>query len=318
MPPVSNERLAELTDRLENGIKELYASGRYAEYLAAMAKFHHYSYGNVMLILLQCPTASNVAGYNTWKKVFDRQVKRGERGIQILAPCSYQRATMVEKKDPTTGQTLYGADGKPIKEPGYVSTTSFRIVHVFDVSQTEGRELPNIAASELSGDVEGFEDISARLSALSPLPIEFGPVPGTAKGYASHMEGRIVIKPGMSQVQTLKTMIHEIAHGKLHSPDFLEDNPKPKREKEVEAESVAYVVCQHFGIDTSDYSFGYVAGWSRGRELNELKASLDVIHSTAGNIIDAIQPPPQRSQERELSQAPQKNRQREPQKAKRK
>lgn len=317
MPPISDERLSELTDRLENGIKELYTSGRYAEYLAAMAKFHHYSYGNVMLILLQCPTASNVAGYNTWKKVFDRQVKRGERGIQILAPCSYQRAAMVEKKDPTTGQTLYGADGKPIKEPGYVSTTSFRIVHVFDVSQTEGRELPNIAASELSGDVEGFEDISARLSALSPLPIMFGTIPGTAKGYASHLEGRIVIKPGMSQVQTLKTMIHEIAHGKLHSPDFLEDNPKPRREKEVEAESVAYVVCQHFGIDTSDYSFGYVAGWSRGRELNELKASLDIIHTTAGEIIDAIQPP-QRSQEQELSQAPRKSCQRKSLKAKRK
>ena len=318
MPPVSDERLAELTDRLENGIKELYASGRYAEYLAAMSKFHRYSYKNALLIVLQCPTATRVAGYKVWKEEFERQVKRGEHGILIFAPSQRKRAAMVEKKDPSTGQTLYGPDGKPLMEPGFAVATHFVPVYVFDVGQTEGKELPNIAVSELSGEVENFEDISARLSALSPLPIEFGPVPGTAKGYASHMEGKIVIKPGMSQVQTLKTMIHEIAHGILHSPDFLEDNPKPRREKEVEAESVAYVVCQHFGIDTSDYSFGYVAGWSRGKELNELKASLDVIHSTAGNIIDAIQPPPQRSQERELSQAPQKNRQRKPKKAKRK
>lgn len=316
MPPVSNERLSELTDRLENGIKELYTSGRYAEYLTSLAKFHHYSYGNVMLIMLQYPTASNVAGYNTWKKVFDRRVKRGERGIQILAPCPIQRAAMVEKKDPITGQTLYSADGKPIKEPGFERATHFRVVTVFDISQTEGRELPNIVVPELSGDVSGFEEKSARLCALSPLPIEFGPVPGTAKGYASHMEGRIVIRPGMSQTQTLKTMIHEIAHGKLHAPDFLEAVPKPRREKEVEAESVAYVVCQHLGIDTSDYSFGYVAGWSRGRELNELKTSLDIIHTTAREIIDAIQPP-QRDQEQNLSQVPEKNYQKS-RKAKRK
>lgn len=317
MPPVSEERLAELTDRLESGIKDLYASGRYADYLAAMSKFHSYSYGNALLILFQCPTATNVAGYNTWKNVFDRQVKRGEKGIQILAPCPYQRAAMVEKKDPATGETLYGADGKPVKEPGFVRATRFRIVTVFDVSQTEGRELPNISVSELSGEVTGFEDISARLSALSPLPIVFEAVSGRAKGYCSFDEGRIVVQPGMSQVQTLKTMIHEIAHGKLHPPDFLESNPKLRREKEVEAESVAYVVCQHFGIDTSDYSFGYVAGWSRGRELAELKASLDTIHSTAGEIINAIQPS-QRRQEQELSQAPQKGRQQKPKKAKRK
>ncbi|MDE6282032.1 MAG: ImmA/IrrE family metallo-endopeptidase, partial [Oscillospiraceae bacterium] len=266
----------------------------------------------------QCPTATCVAGYNVWKKEFERQVKRGEHGILIFAPSQRKRAAMVEKKDPSTGQTLYGPDGKPLMEPGFAVATHFVPVYVFDVGQTEGKELPNIAVSELSGEVENFEDISAHLSALSPLPIMFGPVPGTAKGYASHMEGRIVIKPGMSQVQTLKTMIHEIAHGILHAPDFLADQPKQRREKEVEAESVTYVVCQHFGIDTSDYSFGYVAGWSRGRELDELKASLDVIHSTAGNIIDAIQPPLQRSQEQELSQVPQKGRQRKPKKAKRK
>ena len=187
MPPVSNERLAELTDRLENGIKELYASGRYAEYLAAMSKFHHYSYSNALLILFQCPTATCVAGYNVWKKEFERQVKRGEHGILIFAPSKYKQAAMVEKKDPATGQTLYGPDGKPLTEPGFIAATRFVPVYVFDVSQTEGKELPNISVSELSGDVEGFEDISARLSALSPLPIKLGAVPGTAKGNASHL-----------------------------------------------------------------------------------------------------------------------------------
>lgn len=289
MPPVSDERLAELTERLENGIKDLYASGRYADYLAAMSKFHHYSYSNALLILFQCPTATRVAGYKVWKTEFERQVKRGEHGIMIFAPSQHKRAAMVEKKDPATGKTLYGPDGKPLTEPGFVLAKRFVPVYVFDVSQTEGRELPNIGVSELSGEVAGFEDISARLSALSPLPVLLEAFPEKAKGYCSFDEGRIVVQPGMSQVQTIKTMIHEIAHAKLHQPNHLTDRPKQRREKEVEAESVAYVVCQHFGIDTSDYSFGYVAGWSQGRELNELKTSLDIIHTTAGEIIDTIQ-----------------------------
>ncbi len=291
MPPVTDERLAELTDRLENGIKELYASGRYAEYLAAMSKFHHYSFGNALLILLQCPTATSVAGYSDWKKKFGRQVKRHEKGIQILAPCHFTYLVEYEKKDPDTGRTLYGPDGKPLTEKRRENATRFRIATVFDVSQTEGRELPSLV-SELSGDVPDFENVYARLAALCPLPVELGPVPGTAKGYASFAENRVVVRSGMSQVQTIKTLIHETAHAKLHPPDFLSENPKPRQEKEVEAESVAYVVCQHFGINTSDYSLGYVAGWSRGKELAELKASLDVIHSTAGEIINAIQPPP--------------------------
>ena len=291
MPPVTDERLAELTDRLENGIKELYASGHYAEYLAAMSKFHHYSFGNALLILLQCPTATSVAGYNDWKKKFGRQVKRYEKGIQILAPCHFTYLVEYEKRDPDTGRTLYGPDGKPLTEKRRETATRFRIATVFDVSQTEGRELPSLV-SELSGEVPDFENVYARLAALCPLPVELGPVPGTAKGYASFAENRVVVRSGMSQVQTIKTLIHETAHANLHPPDFLSENPKPRQEKEVEAESVAYVVCQHFGIDTSDYSLGYVAGWSRGQELAELKASLDVIHSTAGEIINAIQPPP--------------------------
>lgn len=291
MPPVTDERLAELTDRLENGIKELYASGRYAEYLAAMSKFHHYSFGNALLILLQCPTATSVAGYNDWKKKFGRQVKAQEKSIKILAPCPSRRLVEREKKDPDTGRTLYGPDGKPLMEWRREVVTHYKVVSVFDVSQTEGRELPSLV-SELSGDVPDFENVYARLAALCPLPVELGPVPGTAKGYASFAENRVVVRSGMSQVQTIKTLIHETAHAKLHAPDFLSENPKPRQEKEVEAESVAYVVCQHFGIDTSDYSLGYVAGWSRGKELAELKASLNVIHATAGEIINAIQPPP--------------------------
>ena len=293
MSPVSDERLVELTDRLENGIRDLYASGRYAEYLVAMSKFHRYSFGNALLILLQCPTASTVAGYNTWKKIFGRQVKQGEKGIQILAPCQFTYLVEYQKIDLVTGQPLCGKDGKLLVERRRENATRFKVATVFDVSQTEGRELPNIGVSELTGEVSDFSGIYDRLAALSPLPVEQDHVPGTAKGYTSFMENRIVIKPGMSQVQTIKTLVHEIAHAKLHNPDFLsEEQKKARREKEVEAESVAYVVCQHFGIDTSDYSFGYVAGWSKGRELAELKASLDVIHSTAGEIINTIQPPP--------------------------
>lgn len=310
MAPVSDERLAELTDQLETGIRELYASGRYAEYLAAMSQFHHYSFGNALLILFQFPTASRVAGYNTWKKL-GRQVKRYEKGIKILAPCPYQRAVEQDQKDPETGQTLYGPDGKPLRETRYIPVTHFKAATVFDISQTEGRELPNIGVSELSGDVSDFSALYTRLKALSPLPVEEDHVPSTAKGYTSFIEQRIVLRPGMSQAQTIKTLVHEIAHAKLHDPDILEGAQRPRREKEVEAESVAYVVCQHFGLDTSEYSFGYVAGWSQGRELAELKASLDRIHSTAGEIISAIQPPEQRP---ELERTPQERTQRRPRK----
>lgn len=289
----TDERVAELTDRLESGVKELYASDSYAQYITAMAKFHHYSFGNALLILFQCPHASNVAGYGTWRQL-GRQVKRGEKGIQILAPCGFRAVMEREKIDPRTGQTLYGPDGQPLTEKVNVSPNRFKIAHVFDLSQTEGRELPQIGVSELSGDVADYTGIYDRLAALSPLPVEQEDFQAAAKGYTSFTEGRIVIRPGMSQAQTIKTLVHEIAHAKLHKPaDILAGEPqKKRREKEVEAESVAYVVCQYFGIDTSDYSLAYVAGWSRGKELAELKASLDVIHTTAGEIIDAISPPP--------------------------
>jgi len=293
--PVTDERLAKLTDRLETGIKDLYESGRYAEYLAAMSKFHHYSFGNALLILLQCTTATYVAGYTTWRDTFARQVRRGEKGIQILAPCQFRYVVEREKIDPDTGQIVYGRDRKPLTEKRRESATRFKVATVFDISQTEGRELPNIGVPELTGEVADFAGVYSRLATLSPLPVEQGEVKGTAKGYTSFLENRIVIRPGMSQTQTIKTLVHEIAHAKLHNPEGLTpEQRKQRREKEVEAESVAYVVCQHFGIDTSDYSLGYVAGWSRGRELSELKASLDTIHTAAREIIDAIRPPPPR------------------------
>lgn len=289
----TDERVAELTEKLESGIMDLYASDQYAQYITAMAKFHHYSARNAFLILLQRPDAAFVAGYNTWKEL-GRQVKRGEQGIQILAPCGFEAYQLLEKKDPKTGQTVIGPDGQPetVKKP--ISPNRFRIAHVFDLSQTEGKELPQIGASELTGEVKDFDGIYERLAALSPLPVEQKDFPGGAKGYTSFSDNCVVVRPGMSQVQTIKTLVHEIAHAKLHKPsDILDEAQKKKRrQKEVEAESIAYVVCQYFGIDTSDYSLGYVAGWSKGEELAELKASLDTIHRTAGEIIDAITPPP--------------------------
>ena len=314
MPYETDERVAELTERLENGVKELYASDNYAQYITAMAKFHHYSFGNALLILFQRPQATQVAGYNTWKQL-GRQVKRGEKGIMILAPCNFRASLEREKIDPLTGQALLGPDGKPLTEKVKIAPNRFKIAHVFDLSQTEGRELPQIGVSELTGDVSDYTGIYDRLTAISPLPVVQEDFQRSAKGYTSFTENRVVVKPGMSQVQTIKTLVHEIAHAKLHRPDDILAIPAPgeKRQKEVEAESIAYVVCQHFGIDTSDYSLAYVAGWSRGKELAELKASLNVIHATAGEIIDAISPPLPKP-ERQLSQAPEKK----PKRAKRK
>ena len=316
----TDERVAELTEQLESGIMDLYASDKYAQYISAMAKFHHYSFGNALLILMQRPDASYVAGYNTWKSL-GRQVKQGEKGIMILAPCNFQAYLELEKKDPKTGQTLIGADGQPetVKKP--ISPNRFKIAHVFDMSQTEGKELPQIGVSELTGEVEDFSGIYERLTALSPLPVEQADFPGAAKGYTSFAENRVVVRPGMSQVQTIKTLVHEIAHAKLHNPkDILDETERKKRrQKEVEAESIAYVVCQYYGIDTSDYSLGYVAGWSKGTELAELKASLDTIHRTAGEIIDAITPPPpKREYERtERPERPRRATRRQPQKSRR-
>lgn len=232
----TDERVAELTERLENGIKELYASDSYAQYITAMAKFHHYSFGNALLILFQCPHATNVAGYNTWKQL-GRQVKKGEKGIMILAPCNFQSTLEREKIDPLTGHTLYGPDGQPLTEKVKIAPNRFKIAHVFDVSQTEGQELPQIGVFELSGDVEDYTGIYDRLTGISPLPVVQEDFQRSAKGYTSFVENRVVIKSRMSQVQTIKTLVHEIAHAKRHRPKELLEIPTPAEKRQREAET---------------------------------------------------------------------------------
>ena len=279
-------RVKALTEQLETGVKAVFESEKYKDYLKAMSKFHHYSFGNVMLILMQCPEASMVAGYTTWKKQFDRTVKKGEHGIMILAPAPYKRIVEIEKIDPLTKAPILDANGDPVRETDYIVQQNFKVVYVFDVSQTEGRELPCLGVGELSGEVEHFARIFAAVEALSPVPVEYRPAQ-KSKGCYSHWEQKIYLNRGMSQVQTLKTLIHETAHALLHARPEAAD--KDRHTKEVEAESIAYVVCQHFGIDTADYSFPYVTAWSSGKELDELKASLDCISKTASGLITAME-----------------------------
>ena len=280
------ERVKALTEKLEAGVKEVFESEKYKTYLKAMSRFHHYSFGNVMLILIQCPEASLVAGYTTWKKQFGRTVKKGEHGIQIIAPVKCSKLVSQDKLDPDTQQPVMGPDGKPEKEPVFVQYQGFQVAYVFDVSQTEGRELPSLGVDELTGDVPNFDAMFSAVEAISPVPVEFRPV-SAAKGCYNHLERKIYVNEGMSQVQTLKTLIHETAHALLHARPEAAD--KDRHTKEVEAESIAYVVCQHFGIDTADYSFPYVTSWSSGKELDELKASLDCISKTASGLITAME-----------------------------
>ena len=287
------EKLKEITDRLEQGITELFESERYREYLQVMSKFHNYSFNNTLLIAMQKPDASLVAGFSAWKNTFKRNVVKGEKGIKIIAPSPFKIKQEVEKIDPQTQQPVIGRDGKPVTEEKEVTIPAYKVVSVFDVSQTEGRELPNIGVDMLTGDVEQYRDFFAALEKTSPVPIGFEKIAGGAHGYYHLEEKRIAIDEGMSELQTLKTAIHEIAHAKLHDIDLNapkeEQGDRPdRRTREVQAESVAYTVCQHYGLDTSDYSFGYVAGWSSGRELAELKASLETIRSAAAEIINGI------------------------------
>ena len=287
------DKLKEITDRLEQGIKELFDSDRYKEYLRVMSKFHNYSFNNTLLIAMQKPDASLVAGFQSWKNNFKRNVVKGEKGIKILAPSPFKIKQEMEKIDPATQKPVIGADGKPVKEEKEITIPAFKVVSVFDVSQTEGKELPDIAVDMLTGDVERFKDVFAALKKTSPVPIGFEKIEGNSHGYYHLEEKRIAIDKGMSELQTIKTAIHEIAHAKLHdidpnAPKEEQADRPDRRTREVQAESVAYAVCQHYGLDTSDYSFGYVAGWSSGRELDELKSSLETIRSTAAEIINSI------------------------------
>ena len=285
------DKLKEITDKLENGIAGIFESEQYQDYLKTLSKFHNYSLNNTILIAMQKPDATHVAGFTSWKNQFERNVMGGQKGIKIIAPSPYKLKKEMEKIDPDTQRPVVGADGKPVTELVETKIPAYKVVSVFDVSQTEGKELPTIGVEALTGDVEKYQDFFAALEKSSPVPIGFEDIQGNANGYYHLEEKRIAIDEGMSELQTLKTTIHEIAHARLHDIDMNTEQEQPradKRTREVEAESVAYTVCQHYGLDTSDYSFGYVAGWSSGKELTELKASLETIRSTAAELIAEI------------------------------
>lgn len=286
------QKVKEITDKLEAGLKELFESEKYKSYLSTMSKFHNYSFNNTLLIAMQKPEATLVAGYQAWQKNFERHVNKGEKAIHILAPAPYKIKEERDKLDPVTGEMMFDENGMPQKEETEVTIPAFRAVSVFDVSQTDGKPIPELEVNELLSTVEGYEDFVQALMNISPVPIAFEDIPGDSKGYFSTAEKRIAVQENMSESQTLKTMVHEVAHSMLHDKEVNQsmDIPvKDRNTKEVEAESVAFTVCQHFGIDTSDYSFGYIAGWSSGRNMKELKSSLDTIRKTASELITGIE-----------------------------
>lgn len=295
---VRKNKVQEITDRLETGIKELFDSEKYVTWLNTMSKFHEYSLNNTILIAMQRPDATMVAGYTQWQKDFERNVNKGEKAIRILAWNPHKEKVERDKIDPKTHEPVKDENGNTVKEIAEVQRPSYKVVNVFDVSQTEGKEIPTLA-TELKGNVRNFQDFFEALKRTCPISIEFENINGSARGYFHQKDQRIAIQEGMSEIQTIKTAIHEMAHQKLHSVEQennqsyqskkQEEKAQTRSEKEVEAESVAYTVCQHFGIDTSDYSFGYVAGWSQGKEMAELKASLLTIRRAAASMIDDIE-----------------------------
>ena len=299
------QRVQELTDKLEQGLQDLFNSDSYRNYLSTMSKFHNYSFNNTLLIAMQKPDATLVAGYKAWQKNFERHVNKGEKAIRILAPAPYKIKEERDKIDPVTQELLLDKDGNPQKEEVEITIPAFRAVSVFDVAQTDGKPIPELAAKELLSDVEGYQDMIRAVEAISPVPIELEEIAGDSKGYYDREAKRIAVQENMSESQTLKTMIHEVAHSKLHSKEVEQDEQmrKDRNTKEVEAESIAYTVCQYFGVDTSDYSFGYIAGWSSGRDTKELRASMDTIRRTASELITGIEEQLQELQRnREVSQ----------------
>jgi hypothetical protein len=266
--------IEEITEKLEQGVKEVFDSEKYRAYLEFVSKFYDYSVNNTILIWMQKPDASLVAGYKAWQTKFNRQVKKGEKGIKILAPCPHKFTK--KEKDET---------GKEVEKE--IQYTTFRAISVFDISQTEGEDVPRVV-EDLQGNVEQYADLVEKLKALSPVPVDFEAFDSKAKGYYSPSEQRVVVQPDLSELQSLKTLIHEISHAILHNDEDGEQKDADRHTKEVQAESVAYTVCAALGLDTSEYSFGYVAGWSAGREVKELTASMDVIRRTAKEIIEAL------------------------------
>ena len=293
--PTNRERLQQITAGIEQGIKELFESEKYMRYLSVMSRFHCYSVNNTMLIYMQKPDATLVAGYNKWKNQFERHVKRGEHGITIIAPTPYKKKIEEMKRDPDTNAPILDADGKAVMEEKEIEIPMFRPVKVFDLSQTDGKPLPSLASS-LFGNVQNYEVFLEALRRSAPVPIEFEPMEANMDGYFSSNRQRIAIRAGMSEVQTVSAAVHEIAHSKLHNYAKAQeeaaragDKEPPKKKdrntEEVEAESISYAVCQYFGIEPGDNSFGYIATWSQGKELPELRASLEAINKTAGELI---------------------------------
>lgn len=293
--PMSDQKressVKEITKKLEQGLKELFESERYKTYLTTMSKFHNYSFNNTLLIAMQKPDATLVAGFTSWQKNFDRHVKKGEKGIRIMAPAPYKKKTEQEVIDPNTQKPIRGEDGKVKKKQVEIIIPAFKPVTVFDVSQTDGKPIPELAINELLSKVEDYQDFVKALAKVAPVPVMYEDIPSGAKGYFSPSQQKIAIQKGMSESQTVKTLIHETAHSLLHDKENVrmegtgDAEKKSRSTKEVEAESVAYTVCQHFGIDTSEYSFGYVAGWSSGKEMPELKTSMETIRKTASRLI---------------------------------
>lgn len=269
-----SEKVKAITEQLEQGVKDLFASEQYKEYLEFVGKFYNYSANNCLLIWLQKPDASMVAGYTTWQTKFKRQVRKGETGIKILAPCPHKITKQVKN-----------ADGEI--EEKEIRWTTFKPVSVFDISQTDGEDVPALV-NDLTGEVDGYEELLQKLISTSPVPVGFEEIKNGAKGYFNTAEKRIAINEGMAQAQTVKTLIHEIAHAILHNREDGQEKEANGNAKEVQAESVAYTVCSALGLDTADYSFGYVVGWSKNKEVKELTESMDVIQKTAAQIIEGV------------------------------
>ena len=287
----TDKKLKEITERLEQGVKEIFTSERYTEYLDTMSKFHNYSFNNTLLITMQKPDATLVAGYQAWQKKFNRHVKRGEKGIQIIAPTPVKEKQEIEKIDPDTQEPIIGEDGQPETEIVEMVIPRFRVATVFDVSQTEGEPIAELDVPELTGSVQFYDIFMEALQDISPVPVRFMEIDGEAKGYYHQTEKYIAIKTGMSNLQSMKTGVHEVAHAILHDNDVMDADGiiKGKTAKEVEAESIAYIVCSHFGLDTSEYSFTYIASWCESQNMKTLKASMDTIRKTSAGIIENIE-----------------------------
>ena len=285
------DQLKEITERLEQGVKDIFTSEMYTKYLLTMSKFHNYSFNNTLLIAMQRPDATLVAGYNAWKNKFNRYVKKGEKGIQIIAPAPVKEREEREKIDKDTGLTVLNENGVPEIEVVERVIPRFRVTTVFDYAQTDGEPLPTLEVNELTARVKDYTLLKEAIEQVSPVPIRFGEIEGSAKGYYSHMDKEICVRADMGESQTIKTMIHEVAHAMLHDSDQMKQRGEEKDQltKETEAESIAFTVCSALGIDTSDYSFPYVASWASGKELKELKDSMDTIRLTAADFLEKLE-----------------------------